>query len=362
MGLDNAAHQRQPQAYARDGGLGRAAREGLEQRLHGQVWRQAGPAILHGHKHLAVLFACVDGQRRAGRRVLGGVVQQVDQHALHEHGIELQQRQAGGHVGTHGMLVQARAHLAQRAADHFIQRQPFALQVHAALLQARHVQQVLHQSLHGLGLDADLLQHVGCAARRHMALRGLGRAQDGGQRRAQVVRDGRQQGVAHALALHGDLGLLGHGHEVLTLQRQRHLAGTRLQQALLLGHLQALGRTQLQHQYAPHAHGRRQRHVAGRRGRQRVRALAGLLTVVHGPARNAVVHGAGAAAGGAQALVGIGQQQPGLGVEHARDRAQRNLHHLLLRERARKVARQPRQRPRAARARPPRAPRGAAAP
>ena len=145
----------------------------------------------------------------------------------------------------------------------------------------------------------------------------LGRAQDARQRRAQIVRDGREQGVAHALALHGDLGLLRHLHKMHTLQGQGDLAGTGIEQAALLGHPQLLRRTQLQHQHAARAHGRHQRHIKRRRGGQGIGAVAGHLAMLHAPAAHAGVDLTFAALHQLQALIGIGHQQPGLGIKNA---------------------------------------------
>ncbi|MNV79721.1 hypothetical protein D3C71_1732880 [compost metagenome] len=130
------------------------------------------------------------GQRqcRAGRRVFGGIVQQVDQHTLHQHRIHMQQRQAGWQIGAYHMPGQAAVHLPQGTAHQLFGGQPFALEMHAALLHARHGQQVVHQLLQCLGLVADLHQHVCRRTRRHPWQGRLGCAQNTGQRRTQIVR------------------------------------------------------------------------------------------------------------------------------------------------------------------------------
>ena len=215
------------------------------------------------------------------------------------------------------MSGQSLAHLRQRAAHQFVHRQPFTLELHAALLQARHGQQVVHQLLQRLCLIANLHQHVMRRPLRRMWQGRLGRAQNARQRRAQIMRDGREQGVAHALALHGDLGLLRHLHKMHTLQCQGNLAGTGFKQTALLGHPQLLRRTQLQYQHAARAHGRHQWHIKCRRSCQGIGSMAGHLAMLHAPATHAGVDLSFAARRQLQALIGIGHQQPGLGIKYA---------------------------------------------
>ena len=241
------------------------------------------------------------------------------------------------------MLRESITELMQGATNHLFNRQPLALEMHAALLQPRHREQVIDQLLHGLRLPTDLAQHVSPHALGHMALSHLGRAENRRQRCAQIVRDRREQGVAHALAFHRHLGLLRHVDEMHALQRQRDLACAGLQQAPLLGHIEPTRRTQFERQHAPWSHRREQRHIQRSRCGERVRALPCQLRVLHAPAREAHIHLHGTARCGQQTLVQIGQQQTGLGIEHARHRAERDLRNLLLHQRARKIARQPRQ-------------------
>ena len=141
-----------------------------------------------------------------------------------------------GEIELNVLAAEARFEHAQRAADHFLQRQPLFMQIKAAGLDPRHIQQVVYQPG---GVEHMLADFVG--------LRGMLRALAGqiegqdfrlakqhGQRGTQIVGQGGEQRVTQAFALAGQPGLLFAGGQGEALQRAGHQQGEGLQQPLLL--------------------------------------------------------------------------------------------------------------------------------
>ena len=100
------------------------------------------------------------------------------------------------------------------------------------------------------------------------------RSGDDRERRAQIVRDGRQQRVAQLLRRHADFGFLRDFDEVDALECERDLRGERIQQAALLGHEDQPFVARREREYAAIAHRRAQRNVVDRRYRQACRCRA----------------------------------------------------------------------------------------
>ena len=87
--LQNGAADRQAQTDAGRGGLLVAAFEFLENRLLAPR-RQARAVVLDGDAHLVAVEHSADADLGAWLRVLGGVLQQVHQHALKHRGVQMQ--------------------------------------------------------------------------------------------------------------------------------------------------------------------------------------------------------------------------------------------------------------------------------
>ena len=81
-----------------------------------------------------------DFNRRAP--IFGGILQQVDQHPLHQGGIKFNQRQLCGYIAFHGLGAQRMSGCANRRAYHFLYRLPVGAQVDLSVLKTRHVQQI----------------------------------------------------------------------------------------------------------------------------------------------------------------------------------------------------------------------------
>ena len=190
---DGFAH-RQAEADAGGGGFAFAAGEFLEDAAFG-AGRDAGAVVADRDAQLAVLRHGVQADGAAGRRVLGGIFQQIAEHPFDQHAVAFDQRQPGQAVDRDPMRRQRFAHGGQRGADQFLDRLPLQPQRGVAALQPRHVEQVGDQRVHALRLvahSADGVLDVG--RQRVLAPRQrVGHADQAGERRAQVVRDRGQQ-------------------------------------------------------------------------------------------------------------------------------------------------------------------------
>ena len=91
MGFDDRLADRQAQADARRRRFGVTPAEFFEKR---PLLARGQPRALvpNFHAQLLGLNRSRDADGGAGRRVLGGVFQQIDQHALHQHAVALAQR------------------------------------------------------------------------------------------------------------------------------------------------------------------------------------------------------------------------------------------------------------------------------
>jgi len=150
MRLCDGAADGQAQAHAGRGAFAGAALEFFKQQLFA-AFGQAGAFVGDGQGHRIALGLRPDVDGRAGGRVLGGVFQQIDQHALHQHGVDLQQWQVVGQVHVHTVGAHGGGAGSQRTAHHFFQRLPGLVELHGSGLQAGHVQQVVDQRAHALG-------------------------------------------------------------------------------------------------------------------------------------------------------------------------------------------------------------------
>ncbi|MNE42852.1 hypothetical protein D3C80_1370020 [compost metagenome] len=113
-----------------------------------------------------------------------------------------QQWQLGRHVRVHTQRRQHHPQAVERTADDVRRGHPVAGQLEAAMAQAGHVQQVLDVAIEAFGLVAGALQQLATVfGRDRVAQRqqAVDAATHGGQRRAQVMGYGSQQGAAQLL-------------------------------------------------------------------------------------------------------------------------------------------------------------------
>ncbi|EWS54666.1 hypothetical protein X551_02511 [Methylibium sp. T29] len=347
MRLDDRAADRQAQAHAGGGRLALAAHELLEQRLL-SASRQARAKIAHADDQLLALHPGADRHRAAGGRVLRGVLQQVAQHALDQRRIEAHQRQAIRQLGAHRVARQGRAKRAQRATHHLLDRLPLPVELHRAALQSRHVEQLADHRVQAPRLRAECPRHLLRLALRAVD-QGVGQAVERRQRRAQVVRQRRQQRVAQALRLDLDRRLLRHLDVVHALQGDRGQHRKGLELAALLGDQQQPRLRGLQRQHAARAHRRLQRQVEPGGAGQGVGPESGRVAVVEHPLGRAEVQAGriGAAARPLQATRLVLQEGARAAPEFTFDRLFGRVDDLVGQQFTRQVAGQFEQRPRA---------------
>ena len=147
MHLHDGTANRQAQAHACGGAFFAAALKLLEDGFFSPPG-QARAVVGHRQLHGITVQVGVDLDGRTQRGVLGRVLQQVDQHPLDQHRVQMQQRQVVGQLHPHRAPGQGCGAGGQRAAHHLFQRLPLAVQPHRASLKPGHVQQVVDQRIH----------------------------------------------------------------------------------------------------------------------------------------------------------------------------------------------------------------------
>ena len=294
MCLHDGLADRQSQANPRDTRFVTATHKLLEHPL-AQVGRHTRPMVTHANFHGGRQRHGRDFHRAAVRRVLDNVFQQVMQHQLDQHPVELQQRQGVRQVEVHRTVRQTRLQAAQGTAHQLLEHLPIPGDLHLPPLQARHVQQLVNQGIDAEGLVTQVLRHGSMLGQqgRHRATQRVGQAGHRRQRRAQVVRHRRQQRIAQALGAHLLVGLGCYFNKMHPFQADRGQSGPGLQQAPLFRRHQPPRPQRLQRQHAAHAHRRAQGHIEHRSARQGIGALPGWLTMIQHPARHAAVDGIG---------------------------------------------------------------------
>ena len=206
--LDDRATDRKPETDARRRRFLLAARELVKDaRFHAR--RQAGAVIVDvdAHEWQAVIRNTfrADLDRRVRWRVLRGILEQIGEQPLHQHRVHLQQRQVGRQRDACRMAREHAPARSECSADGFLEQRPLALELQAARLQPRHVEQVRDDARHAQrfvvnGVDERVLARPEPLRRDRIAVpHPLARvcqhrreADDRRQRRAQIVRDGRQ--------------------------------------------------------------------------------------------------------------------------------------------------------------------------
>ncbi|MCY1213798.1 hypothetical protein D9M72_255950 [compost metagenome] len=232
MQLDQALDQRQADAQPALRGLRRAAdlHEHLEDRAQ-HVGCKAGAVVAHLDHRDALLRAQHDADRSAGRRVLGGVVEQVREHLREPHRIAAHHERLAAQVHVQrvpGAFEHGPAQF-EGVLDHRIERHGFHAQFDLAARDARDFHEVVHEPHHVV----DLAAHEFVVAQRLGGLirLALQQRQRGAHRRERVAQLVRQRGKKLGLAL---VGLVQPAQQVAHLvlavacaQRRAHRAHQR---------------------------------------------------------------------------------------------------------------------------------------
>ena len=87
----------------------------------------------------------------SGGRIFGGIVQQIEQHLLEQHRVELQHRQIGGKLERDFVVRQNLAGAPQRAADDFAEIVRRGIRHDGAGFQLGHVEQIGDEAVEPLG-------------------------------------------------------------------------------------------------------------------------------------------------------------------------------------------------------------------
>ena len=161
-----------------------------------------------------------------GRRIFGGVVQQIEQHLLEQHGIDLHHRQIGLRVPPRLDAAQEScSRAAARCRRSRRGRAGATFGTTAPDFELGHVEQVGDETVEPLRLVDDRRQEdrpsraspsFSASSRKRAR-----RAEDGGQRRLEIMRDRRQQRRAQPLGLGGALDPVHVLDQVDALDRQR---------------------------------------------------------------------------------------------------------------------------------------------
>ena len=266
---------------------------------------------------------CLDPDGRALGRVFGGIVEQVEQHLLEEHRVDVDHRQVVREVDGDVVAGEHPAGALQGAADDLGEIVRGPVRGDGAGLEPGHVEQIGDEAIQPLGFGEDggeevgagfLVQVVGEVAQRP------GRPDDGGERRAQVVGDRGEQRLAQAVGLGGAHGALDVLHQVDPLDGDSRLVGERVEQAALLGGEQRTRALGVEADDADGAASGAERHEEAAGAGQVVGAAAGGPVGLEAPLRGGDVGGLervlGRVAGAHRdRAVRVGQEQHHLHVE-----------------------------------------------
>ena len=208
MHLDEALHQREPDAEAALGAVDRdlALREEIEDRFE-HVLPDADAVVGDGDDAEAVLEACLHRDGATRGRELGGVHDEVRDRLLQPHRVHVQGDGLPRHAQRHLVARVARDRHARfhRRCRELVQVRALRAHLDLAQLQPRHVEQVVHQPRDVPRLLVD--QHAALVHQRARVLlcsQQVGGVTDRGQRIAKLVRQHGEELVAlahRALAL-----------------------------------------------------------------------------------------------------------------------------------------------------------------
>ncbi len=169
-GLDEAAGDGEPQAGARPGHGRPSARDRTcRTRCSRSAGGMPGPSSDHLQHRLSPRRAsCGCEIVVPRRRIFRGIVEQIEQHLLEQHGIELEHRQIGGELQLDAGAGQDLAGPPQRAADDLAEIVQRRVRHDGAGLELGHVEQIGDEAVEPLGLVDDGGEQLG--------LLGVGRA------------------------------------------------------------------------------------------------------------------------------------------------------------------------------------------
>ena len=163
-----------------------------------------------------------------GRRELQRVLDQVREHALDLHRVDVHERTVADDVDAiaAGQVLHGLAH-------ELVERPDLRLRLGAARLEAREVEQVADEPGEPLGVDGDRVEELAAVLvgeDERLAAQRADRRRDPGQRRAEVVRDGAEQRRLDEVAAAQRLGLERLLLEAAAVERHGEQRGQRRQE------------------------------------------------------------------------------------------------------------------------------------
>ena len=148
--------------------------------------------------------------------------------------VDKQQRQIGGQVDVDRAAFEVLLHLRERDADELFEHLPLAIEEDGAGVEACHVEQVVDEARQALRFVGERFQQRPRLGRGRFVEAG-GRAGDGCQRRAQVVRDRAEQRIAELLGFDLHLGLVGFEQRLIALDGKGDEARAGFERATFFG-------------------------------------------------------------------------------------------------------------------------------
>ncbi len=117
--------------------------------------RDAGALVADVDPHAPPVAPRHEAHGRPHRGVFGGIVEEVEQHLLEQHGVEVQHRQIGGEVELDLVPGEDRRGAFERAADQLGEIDRPQPRRHGARFEPRHVEEIGDKAVEPLGLLAD---------------------------------------------------------------------------------------------------------------------------------------------------------------------------------------------------------------
>ncbi len=180
----------------------------------------------------------LDADGGSGRGIFCRIVQKIEQDLLEQHRIDLHHGQVGGELELDAVSAPGSWRRAAARSDDLAQVVQRRVGRDRAGLELGHVEQIGDEAIEPLRLVDDGGQKLGLGGlaepAREIAKR-AGGAEDGGERRLEIVRDRGEQRGTQAVGLDGPLGALQVLDQMDALDRERALVDQRVEQAPLVG-------------------------------------------------------------------------------------------------------------------------------
>jgi hypothetical protein len=198
--------------------------------------RQPRPFVLHPQADVGPGRRRRDADAGVGGRVLGGVLDQVDQDLLDEEVVQEHRGEGHGHRRLDAVIGQHRAEAGDGVVHELAEGVPLPVEHQGPGLDSGEVEEVAHQAVEAIRLALDLggEGEAGAVVPGDVALEeAAGRRLDRRQGAPQIVRDGREEGGPQGVRPAQHLGLDGLPLQPAPLDREGEVVAGRRQEAVL---------------------------------------------------------------------------------------------------------------------------------